>query len=500
MSFLGFIEQKFNSYNNDKVAIIDADLNQSWTYQDLLFEGQRLAHFLHEKGTKRGDRVAIHSKNRVEHLTLLFACARIGAILVPLNTRLTEREISEILLKVKAHVVIHGGCLHDDCLEAKHKVLFTQLSDYKASVDYSWEEIALSEPLMMLFSSGTTGDPKGILLHGQMLKTNQEATCQSWKLNKDDITLVSTPFFHTGGYNVLCLPLLAIGGTVVLTKQFDASKTLDLIEKYKVSVYFGVPSIFELLAREEKFDSCDLSSIRFLISGGAYCPVSLIKKYQQKSLTFKQGFGLSEVGPNCFLLEASDAIIKLGSIGKPMPHTKALVIGEDNLEVKRGEVGELLLAGNHVCAGYFEDEKLFQQSLTAKYFKTGDLVRIDHDGFYYIVGRKKEMYISGGENVYPAEVEKTIGEHPEILNNVIISIDDEKWGEVGVAYIEQKKTTPKISIGELRDFLNSSLSRYKHPQYIKHVDHFDYLDNGKINRKILKNKPEQMSEYDADRL
>jgi fatty-acyl-CoA synthase len=496
MSWISFLENSFSQYS-DKVAIIDDDLNQKWSYNELINEGNRLAAFLHEKGTTRGDRVAIHSKNRIEHLTLLLACAKLGAILVPLNTRLTQREIKEILLKVNAQVIFHSYCLDNDSLVATHKVDFHELGEYSTKEKYTWSDVCLSEPLMMLFSSGTTGEPKGILLHGQMLKANQEATCEFWKLQSDDVTLVSTPFFHTGGYNVLCLPLLAIGGTVILTKQFDAGRTIQLIEKYQVSVYFGVPSIFELIAREENFINCDLSSIRFLISGGAYCPISLIKKYQHKDITFKQGFGLSEVGPNCFLLEARDAISKVGSIGKAMPHTHVIVVDEDNHEVPCGNVGELLLAGDHVCAGYYDDDALFNKSSLNSYFKTGDLVQVDKDGFFYIVGRKKEMYISGGENVYPAEVEKNIGEHPDVLNNVIVSVTDEKWGEVGVAFIEQAKSSENISIEGLRLFLNNRLSRYKHPQYIKRVEQFEYLDNGKINRKILLNKLKQKSEYDT---
>lgn len=496
MSWISYLEQNFEKFA-DKVAIIDDDDGQTWTYNELLKETSRLSHFLKEKGVITGDRVAIHSKNRVEHLTLLFACAKVGAILVPLNIRLADRETSEILKKINAKVIIHGDCLNQSSVDSENSILFKELNEYKTDATTSFDNIDLSVPLMMLFSSGTTGEPKGILLHGEMLLTNQKATCESWELKKSDITLVSTPFFHTGGYNVLCLPLLAIGGTVVLAKQFEAAKTLKLIEKYKLTVYFGVPSIFELISREESFDQANLSSLRFLISGGAYCPIPLIKKYQQKGISFKQGFGLSEVGPNCFLLEAEEAVGKVGSIGRPMPHTSALVANDHDEAVNVGEIGELYLAGKHVCAGYYNNESLFNKSSYKKYFKTGDLVRVDQDGFYYIVGRKKEMYISGGENVYPAEVEKTIGEHPLILNNVVLAVDDEKWGEVGVVYVEQKKSSPKISIEELRQYLNNNLSRYKHPRYIVHVDHFDYLDNGKINRKILSIKPKQKSEYDT---
>ncbi len=200
---------------------------------------------------------------------------------------------------------------------------------------------------------------------------------------------------------------------------------------------------------------------------------------------FKQGFGLTEVGPNCFLLDEKDAISKLGSIGRPMPHSKAMLVNDEGVEVGVDEVGELLIGGDHVCAGYFKEDERFKASLEQGLFKTGDLAKRDADGFYFIVGRKKDMYISGGENVYPAEVEKKIRGLDQIHEVAIVAVDDEKWGEVGYAFIRGDK---EFSVEQLRELLNHDLSRYKHPHFIENIKEFPLLSSGKIDRKKLQAK------------
>ena len=487
MNWVSFLRDKAIEHPS-KVALIDDDNNKKWTYKELFEESTMCAGLMMSNGVVNGDNIAILAKNRVEHLTLLFACSYIGATLVPMNFRLSHQEIVEILDKVNARLIFHEDEICDYENAKRINILSEDFTKKPKLTDGQIEDIANfanndSDPSLMLFSSGTTGQPKGILLHGQMIGCNQEMTNSSWGLKEDDVTIINTPFFHTGGYNVLCLPLLKLGGTVILKRDFCPFETLDLIKKYSVSVYFAVPSMFEMMASEDSFDRADLSSVRFFVSGGAHCSVELIKKYQRKEISFKQGFGLSEVGPNCFLLHEDDAIAKVGSIGKPMSHTSVLLVNEEGKEVDQGEIGELLLAGDHVCCGYYNDTELFSSSFQGAYFKTGDLARMDEDGFFYIVGRKKEMYISGGENVYPAEVEKKVVQHPDIDQCFVVSINDDKWGEVGVSYIKSSK---KVAMSELREFLNPVLSRYKHPQYIINVERLPYLANGKVDKVQLK--------------
>lgn len=486
INFLDEIAEKFPTHT----ALIDQCSERSLTYNGLREEVDNWAWQLKDWGVAHGDRVAYLNTNTLEHITLLLACARHGAIFVPLNFRLAPEELAEIVERVEPKAFIGTGKCD---LPLKNDYPYYQLEDVK--IDSQTEkgkfptvESSMKDPLLMLFTSGTTGTPKGVLFHGQMLATNQKETCENWGLKTTDKTLVETPFFHTGGYNVLCLPLMSIGGTSVLAKKFDLDNVYKTIQEQKLSVYFAVPTMFQMIAEDERFNGSTFDSIRFFISGGAYCPKELIESYQKKNLMFKQGFGLTEVGPNCFLLDEADAIRKVGSIGKPMPHSEVKLFKEDGTEAGVGEVGELLIRGPHVCGGYFREPKRFEDCSFDGYFKTGDLAKRDEEGFYFIVGRKKDMYISGGENVYPAEVEKKIRSHESVHECVVVAVPSDKWGEVGYCFVRGDKPW---HVEDMREFLNPLLSRYKHPHFVENVSEFPLLASGKIDRKTLQAKAAQ---------
>ncbi|MCP4914792.1 MAG: long-chain fatty acid--CoA ligase [Oligoflexia bacterium] len=472
ISFLNKTAQKFAT----KEAIEDLRSGRVLNYSELLIEVNRWVSFLLKNKVSKGQVVCLIAKNRLEHLTIFFACARLGAIFLPMNWRLGEDEKKEILDQVKPILVLtEEECHLADSLQLKDIGIFNY-PESDLSID-----INSIDPLLMLFTSGSTGMPKGVLLHSEMLNANTENTCKSWGLLSSDETIIETPFFHTGGYNVLCLPLLSLGGKVIISQGFCLETLYELFAQGKISVYFGVPTMFQQLAEDKRFENAQFKSLRFLISGGAYCDVELIKKYQTKGLMFKQGFGLTEVGPNCFLLDEEYAISKLGSIGVPMPHSQVKII-KDGREVLQGEVGELVLAGPHVCGGYYKNDQVFHNSFFQNYFRTGDLARCDSDGFYYIVGRIKDMYISGGENVYPAEVEKRMNQFDKITDSVVVAVEDEKWGEVGLAFYRGEET----NLEEVKSFLTPKLSRYKQPHYVTRLEEFPLLANGKINRVALK--------------
>ena len=481
----------------DKTAIIDRVAQRQLTYAQLDQEVRLWSGYLAAQGVAFGERVAYLAPNRLEHITLFFACSRLGAILVPLNQRLADEELRAILARVDPILFLGDG-----------PQPFAEAIQYQRVCDVAWQadhpappmvDVQDETPLMMLFTSGTTGRPKGVMLHAGMMMANMHHTVASGVLQKNDISIINTPFFHTGGYHVFTLPLLSIGGTLILCEKFDPGQVLQAIDADRVTVFWGVPTMFQALYDHETFSKCDFSRIRFFLSGGAPLTLSLIQGYHQHGIPFKQGFGLTEVGPNCFLHETKDAFQRPDSIGRPMVHSQVKVVDNEGRPVAANEIGELLITGPHRCLGYWREESLFAAMLQDGYFATGDLVRVDEEGFFYVVGRKKQMYISGGENVYPGEVEKQLVIHPVIHQAVVVAVADQKWGEVGFAFVVPdvpdvpvKNRQQVLSLAAIRSYLNPRLARYKHPQYLHLLENIPLLANGKIDRRLLEQKARQL--------
>lgn len=478
--WLDFVKKKALEAS-DQPAIMDRITGKRWCYVDLEEEIMRWARHFFRLGLSRGDRVAYLAPNRMEHLTLFFACAKLGIIFVPLNYRLAPGELANILPIIDPEYFLgEGPC------PFVSEYTYWRVADIvldPQAVDPPEMQIADDDPLLMLYTSGSTGTPKGVLFHAGMLMANMQHTIDSGVLEVGDISIINTPFFHTGAYNVFCLPLLALGGTLILFEGFDPGGVLKAIREDQVNIFWAVPTMFQAIREHPDFDRTDFSRIRCLLSGGAPLNLPLIQAYHQRGVPFKQGFGLTEVGPNCFLLDTADCYDRPDSIGKPMGRSQTRVVDDNNQDVGPNQVGELLLAGPHLCKGYWREPALFESALVdGRFFKTGDLVRVDESGFFFVVGRKKDMYISGGENVYPGEVEKQLVAHESITQAVVVAVPDEKWTEVGFAFLVG---AGGVSLVELRSWLNARLARYKHPHYCAWIASLPLLANGKIDRRAL---------------
>lgn len=488
-----------------KAAVVDATTGAALTYKQLNERATRLANYLrHTCGVTSGDRIAVLSFNRNEVLEAFFAAAKLMAILVPLNYRLTLPETQFILEDSEPRVLIYEGefrpvvnglrrqtaIQHYIALDDAGKLSDSSTNYEEALASAVNEEIKVDDfdpeaPALVIYTSGTTGKPKGALLSHRMLTWNSINTIIGWDITSEDVTTINAPLFHTGGFNVLTLPLLHVGATVVMMRSFDAAEALTCIERHRCTIFFGVPTMFQMMLESPRFDATDFSSLRYFISGGAPCPVPLIEAYQKKGVAFTQGYGLTEVGPNCFKLSLEDAVRKAGSIGFPTFHSEARLVDERGSNVQHDEIGELLLKGGHVCSGYWRNAEATRAAMSDGWFYTGDLARRDEDGYYYIVGRAKDIIISGGENIYPAEVEAVLHSHPSVLSAALIGLPDPKWGETPIAAVVARRGSSPTA-DEILEFCSTRLARYKLPKRVFFVSEFPLLASGKVFKQALR--------------
>ncbi|CAM5343090.1 long-chain fatty acid--CoA ligase [Streptomyces griseorubiginosus] len=458
------------------------------SYAELHTRVTRLAHALRARGIRRGDRVAYLGPNHPSYLETLFAAGVLGAVFVPLNTRLAGPEIGYQLSDSGARALVYGP---------SHAGLVAGLpgsTDVRTYVEVGAEYEQLlagspAEPIdepvtgddtcIIMYTSGTTGRPKGAMLTHGNLTWNAINVLVDTDLIADERALVSAPLFHTAGLNMLALPVLLKGGTCVLVEAFDPDATFDLIEQHRITFMFGVPTMFEQVARHPRWPAADLSSLRILTCGGSPVSTPLIAAYQERGLTFLQGYGMTEASPGTLFLDAEHAISKAGSAGVPHFFSDVRVVRPDLAPVDTGETGEVVLRGPHVMPGYWGLPEETAASFADGWFRSGDAARVDEDGYVFIVDRIKDMIISGGENIYPAEIEDLLLRHPDIAECAVIGVADEKWGEVPRAVVvprEGKVPDPD----EVLASLAGRLAKYKIPKSVVVADELPRTASGKL--------------------
>jgi len=462
------------------------------TYGEAYDRSLRWAGRLRAEGVGPGDRVAVLAHNTVETFVLLFACAELGAVLVPLNWRLTAPELRYQLERTAPRAVL-GDSTFLGVLRSVRSTLPALpapllLDDDPAAAPAEGPGSGLDAPWVILFTSGSTGNPKGALLsHGQ-LHWNAVNTVLACDLTQADSTLTFTPLFHTGGLNCLSSPLLHRGGRVVVTRGFAAAEALRLIPGERITTLMGVPTIFQLMAEQPGFAAADLGSVRDALCGGAPLSVPLLRTYLARGIPLRQGFGLTEVGPNCFSMPAADAERKAGSVGMPIHHVDARLVRADGAECGADEPGELVLGGPAVCSGYWQDPDATAKALRGGWFHTGDVLSRDAEGFFWVRGRIKEMFISGGENVYPAEVEAALLQCGGVREAAVVGVPDARWGEVGAAWVtvdasagDPAEVAARV-LAELRD----RVAKYKVPKTLRIEPALPRTASGKVDKPALR--------------
>ncbi len=493
--------EKWAEYSPDAVALQDDATGRRFTYAQCRRMIDRGARFLaDELGVGEGDRLAVLSMNEPEYVLLLFACQKLGAILLPLNYRLAPRELEWILADAEPAALIHQrqydgvvAAIADAALPSR-RLPFEGDGGWAASVA---DETLPAEPVpvpgdfdtpcMLLYTSGTTGKPKGALITNGMLFWNSVNTTLRLNLVQSDVTLTYTPFFHTGGWNVLTTPFLHRGGKLILLPKFDADRVLELVDDEGVTILFGLPTIMEMLRRSPKFDATDFARVRYAIVGGEPMPLELIRLWHGRGVPIRQGYGLTEFGPNVFSLNEEHAERKIGSIGFPNFYVDARVVDDDDRPLGDDRVGELVLRGPVCTPGYWRNPEATADAIRDGWFHTGDLVRRDAEGFFYVVDRKKDMYKSGGENVYPAEVEQFLRTHPAIREVAVIGVPDAKWGEVGRAYVVVEPGS-SLTAEEVVEYCAGQLAKYKMPKQVEFLDELPRGDSGKVLKKALRER------------
>ncbi len=524
-----------------RTAIVDAGTDSTYTYADLEQRATQTAALLGEYGVSDGERVALVSRNRIEAFDCFFGTGKTGGVLAPLSHRLAPPTLAALLETIDPRLLIVESPFVEPVEAALEAVADgTEPAVLELEVDGAtkrWDSFAeqlpeasleagsdggstgrgrsrslspsptlsLEDPHLLLHTGGSTGVPKVTTITHGSIYWNSLNTITAWGLSADDLTPMVFPLFHTGGWNVLSIPLIHMGATLVIDREVDAGRILTHIESHGATVLVAVPTVLRSLTTHPHWADTDLSTLRFVKSGGGPCRESVIRAWRERDIDISQGYGLTEIGPNNFAMPDAWPDGKVSSVGKPVMHADARIVDAEGSVLEGGETGELELRGPHAAAGYWGATDSDESTFDGDWVSTGDLARVDADGFYHIVGRKKTMFVSGGENVYPPAVEDAIADHPAVADVVVIGVADEQWGTVGKAVVEPAEgwgggssnpdadadagadatataDQPPLTLSELTGFLEGRLSRYAMPAHLEFVDELPTSGPSKIDR------------------
>ena len=498
------ISAKRAALSPDKIALEEVVGGVKLSYRELDARACRFAGVLRDLDIAAGERIAILTYNAASFFEILFACGKARIILVPLNWRQTVAELAPLIDDCTPRLLLHDGPnaeLAAALARARPGLTLMRVhganeaatpGSYQAARDaaaerHDWDPLWPANGLWyMLYTSGTTGRPKAVMQTFGMALANFVNLTSAIDLTAVDVTPNYLPLFHTAGINLHTMPTLIAGGTVKVLPGFDVDRFFDLIEAGELTALLAVPAIYQALSVHARFAKADLSRVRSWSSGGAPLPHALIELYARRGVTICQGYGMTETGPTTFLLRPEEAARKRGAVGRPLLMTECRIVDADGRELPSGEAGELLIRGANVTPGYWNRPDATADAFDREgWLHTGDVARADEEGFVTIVDRIKDMYISGGENVYPAEVENVLAGHPDVLEAAVVGIADERWGEVGRAFLIAR---PGRTVDEaaVRLFCRERLAGYKVPKSFFVVDDLPRTPAGKVRKHVLR--------------
>ena len=499
---LGDWTRKWSQLLPHKVAIIDHD--RVLTYREFNERCNRVAHFLLKEGVRRGDRVGVLMYNCHEFMEVYFGLAKVGAICVPLNWRMAPPEIAYITKDCEPTTLF----FHHEFLDAaaflkkgtasiksfvslgREKVPWAlngeEIENAPSTEPEGFDDLDAENPHLILYTSGTTGFPKGAVLSSRKTFYNALNANIFYGLTSDDVFLVSRPLFHSGGLLVDSTPVFYKGGTVIYRRRFSPQEYLEAIAQYQVTIIETSATFLNFILDKCDLDTYNLGSLKACYTGGERVPETLLREYHRRGIRLSQIFGMTETSIVTWL-PADDAMRKPGSVGRPVFHGEIRIVGSHKQEVKPGEIGEILVKGPILMSGYWNRPELNRELLEDGWFHTGDLATVDEEGFIYIVDRQSDMYISGGENIYPAQIEKLILSHAKIFDAAVYGVPDETWGEVGKASIVLK-TGEEMTPEQVLQFLEGKIGKFKIPKHVEFVESLPRTASGKIQRYLLARK------------
>jgi fatty-acyl-CoA synthase len=486
-------------YAPDSPALVDVWTGWRATYAELDARVGRLAgHLATVFGVQRGDRVAMLAMNSTEHFEVMFACRRLGAVFLPLNWRLAVPELAYIVEDAEPRCLLFGGDFADTAaalagrlpVERQLRLEYCAPGPYEdaiaASAPLAPVEVSHDDPWTILYTSGTTGRPKGaVITHGMVFYSSINAI-QKLEITSSSRGITFMPLFHAGGLFLYAAYIFHFGGCNSVMRAFDARRALELLADRSagISHLIGVPTQFIMISELPEFADAELGHVHTVTVGGAAAPVALLERYLSKGIVLQQGWGMTETAAMATVLSKARARDKIGSCGLPVLHTTLRVVDESMREVAPGQTGELLIRGPTVTPGYWKRPRERDPSFVDGWLRTGDAVRIDEEGYLYVVDRLKDMYISGGENVYPLEVENVLHALPDVVEAAVIGIPDPKWGEVGRAFIVLR-TPGAIGEADVLRHCEAQLARYKIPKQIRFVGELPHNATGKLLKHAL---------------
>lgn len=473
--------------STEHIALIDIHTGERVSYGVLQNRIDRWASFFHAKGFTKGERIAVYSPNKPELFAILFACEQVGLIYVPLNWRLSQAELKGVLDDCKPILTLYDEGFEDSVQQLKMNEAHRLTIVEQVPITTDWTPNVLNQaedPWMIIYTGGTTGAPKGVVLSYSAINWNALNTISTWGLTENDVTINYMPLFHTGGLNALSIPLFMAGGTVAIGHQFDAEEALRATNHYEATISLFVPTMYQMMMQTDYFKHASFPTMDCFLSGGAPCPETVYRAFHKKGLCFKEGYGLTEAGPNNFFIRPEDAARKIGSVGKSMLFNETVVRDEKGNRCAPGEIGELFVKGPHMFSGYWNNPTQTSETIQNGWIRTGDLAKVDADGDTYIVGRKKDMIITGGENVYPQEVEQCLITFDGIREVAVVGMSDDVWGEKVVAFVAVYDEV-EVDGESLLSHCKHKLAAYKIPKEVIVVPELPKTHVGKINKSEL---------------